>query len=139
MDSDVFDRSLPPVDRGGWDEYTRRRMEQYARERIAASGTFAGQGGDWLQRAAQRIDQLLPDDAAQGPPAGGVGPTPGSISERAPTAPLRARGAPLGANPALPVGADLWALMDASSYSAPPASLREAEQHPPLAPLRGAT
>ena len=113
MDSDVFDRSLPPVDRGSWLEHQRRRAEQYARERIAASGAFAGQGGDWLQRASQRIDGL------QGPFAGGVGPTPGSIGERAPTAPPGGVTAPRPPGvPALPTGPELRALMDVA-YQGP--------------------
>jgi len=64
-----MDGFLPPVDVGGWLEFQRKRAQQLARERIAAANQTIGAGaqatGDWIGRAGQAIDGLLPDWAAQ--------------------------------------------------------------------------
>lgn len=64
-----MDGFLPPVDVGGWLEFQRKRAQQLARERIAAANQTIGAGaqatGDWIGRAGQQIDGLLPDWAAQ--------------------------------------------------------------------------
>lgn len=59
-----MDGFLPPVDAGGWLEFQRKRAQQLARERIASAGALIGQGGDWIGRAGQTIDGLVPDWAA---------------------------------------------------------------------------
>lgn len=74
-----MDGFLPPVDVGGWLEFQRKRAQQQAQERIKAAnvalGTVGQATGDWLGRAGQQIDGLLPDWAQQAqepqlPPAG---------------------------------------------------------------------
>jgi hypothetical protein len=58
------DGFLPPVDNQSWLQYQRQRAERFARERIAAAGAGAG---DWIGRATQTVDTLIPD-WAQAPP-----------------------------------------------------------------------
>jgi hypothetical protein len=80
-----MDGFLPPVDVGGWLEFQRKRAQQLARERVAAANQTIGAGaqatGDWIGRAGQQIDGLLPDWAqqaqeAQLSPAGDTTPSP---------------------------------------------------------------
>lgn len=70
-----MDGFLPPVDNASWLDYQRKRAERFARERIAAAGATAG---DWIGRATQTVDQLVPDwsPLGQSPPPPAPAPPP---------------------------------------------------------------
>jgi hypothetical protein len=75
-----MDGFLPPVDVGGWLEFQRKRAKQLAQERIdqanQAVGAAAGVGRDWIGRATQSIDGLLPDWAEGAEPPHTPEPAP---------------------------------------------------------------